>query len=145
MGASGLGPTVLAITWSEFAAGTVLMALRIYTNGFILRRWNPDFWWAFVSYVSMYLCFQPLSNVADLRDSLIDLSHNRCRRWNWRQFLSRDSLIASWSSIPTLSVGIHDLLHPRHRLREDGSHSIHLAARRNQAERETHSVLLRGQ
>ena len=41
MGASGLGPTVLAVTWSEFAAGTVLMALRIYTNGFILRRWNP--------------------------------------------------------------------------------------------------------
>jgi hypothetical protein len=57
MGASGLGPTVLAVTWSEFAAGTVLMALRIYTNGFILRRWNPDFWWAFVSYVSIYLCF----------------------------------------------------------------------------------------
>ena len=78
MGASGLGPTVLAVTWSEFAAGTVLMALRIYTNGFILRRWNPDFWWAFVSYVSMYPCFQPLSNVPDLRDSLIDLSHHRC-------------------------------------------------------------------
>lgn len=48
---SGLGPTVLAVTWSEFAAGTVLMVLRIYTNGFIIRRWNPDFWWAFASYV----------------------------------------------------------------------------------------------
>ncbi|KAE8448820.1 hypothetical protein EG329_008822 [Mollisiaceae sp. DMI_Dod_QoI] len=51
MVASGLGPTALAVTWSEFAAGTVLMALRIYTNGFIIRRWNPDFWWAFVSYI----------------------------------------------------------------------------------------------
>ncbi len=77
MVASGLGPTVLVVTWSESAAGTVLMALRIYTNGFIIRRWNPDFWWAFVSYVSMNLCFQPLFNVADLRDFLIDLSYYR--------------------------------------------------------------------
>jgi len=57
MVALGLGPTALAVTWSEFAAGTVLMALRIYTNGFIIRRWNPDFWWAFASYVSMFFCF----------------------------------------------------------------------------------------
>lgn len=55
MVASGLGPTVLAVTWSEFAAGTVLMALRVYTNGFIIRRWNPDFWWGFVSYICCIL------------------------------------------------------------------------------------------
>ncbi|PMD64508.1 uncharacterized protein K444DRAFT_660403 [Hyaloscypha bicolor E] len=55
MVASGLGPTALAVTWSEFAAGTALMALRIYTNGFIIRRWNPDFWWAFSSYVCAIL------------------------------------------------------------------------------------------
>lgn len=95
MVASGLGPTVLAVTWSEFAAGTVLMALRIYTNGFIIRRWNPDFWWAFASYVSISFCLQPVPNVADLRDSLIGLPHHLCRLWNWRAFLSRDPLIES--------------------------------------------------
>ena len=88
---------------------------------------------------------QPVPNVADLRDSLIGLPHHLRRLWNWRPFLSRDSLIESRSSIPTLPIDIHDLLHPRHRLREDGSHSIHPPTRRNQAERETHSVLLRGQ
>ena len=95
MVASGLGPTALAVTWLEFAAGTVLMALRIYTNSFIIRRWNPDFWWSLVSYVSMSFCFQPLPNVTDLRNSLIGLPHHLCRPWNWRPFLSRDSLIES--------------------------------------------------
>lgn len=57
MVALGLGPAALAVTWSEFAAGTVLMALRIYTNGFIIRCWNLDFWWAFASYVSISFRF----------------------------------------------------------------------------------------
>lgn len=48
---AGLGPTVLAVSWAEFAAGTVLMLMRIYTNGFIIRRWSADFWWALVAYV----------------------------------------------------------------------------------------------
>ena len=117
MVASGLGPTALAVTWSEFAAGTVLMALRIYTNGFIIRRWNPDFWWAFASYVSMSFCLQPVPNVADLRDSLIGLPHYLCQLWNWRPFLTRDSLIESRSAIPALPIDIHNLLHPRHCLR----------------------------
>ncbi|KAE8450523.1 hypothetical protein EG329_006254 [Mollisiaceae sp. DMI_Dod_QoI] len=47
----GLGPAALAVTWSEFAAGTVLMAMRIYTNAFIIRRWSSDFWWALVTYI----------------------------------------------------------------------------------------------
>ncbi len=93
MVASGLGPTALAVTWSEFAAGTVLMALRIYTNGFIIRRWNPDFWWASVSYVSMSSCLQAVSNLADLRDSLIDLPHYRRQLWRWRTLLAHDLLI----------------------------------------------------
>ena len=92
---SGLGPAALAVTWSEFAAGTAFMALRIYTNGFIIRRWNPDFWWAFASYVSMFFCLQPVPNVTDLRDSLIDLPHNLCQLWNWHPFLSGNSLIES--------------------------------------------------
>jgi hypothetical protein len=95
MVASGLGPAALAVTWSEFAAGTVLMALRIYTNGFIIRRWNPDFWWGFASYVSMSSCRQLVPNVADLRDSLIGLPHHLCQLWNWRPFLSRNSHIES--------------------------------------------------
>ncbi|CZR62197.1 uncharacterized protein PAC_12094 [Phialocephala subalpina] len=32
-----LGPAVIAATWSENAAGTVLMGMRIYTNAFIIR------------------------------------------------------------------------------------------------------------
>ena len=52
MGATGLGPAIIAVTWSEFGAGTALMALRIYTNGFLIRRWSADFWWAVLSFVS---------------------------------------------------------------------------------------------
>ncbi|KAI9730960.1 MAG: hypothetical protein M1818_008035 [Claussenomyces sp. TS43310] len=47
----GLGTTVLAVTWSEFAVGTILFLMRIYTNGFITRRWKPDFLWAAITYV----------------------------------------------------------------------------------------------
>ncbi|KAG0645989.1 hypothetical protein D0Z07_7935 [Hyphodiscus hymeniophilus] len=47
----GLGPTVLATTWAECAASTALMVMRVYTNGFITKRWKADFWFATVTYV----------------------------------------------------------------------------------------------
>jgi hypothetical protein len=48
----GIGPAVLATAWSEFTVGTILMGMRVYTNGFIIRRWSSDFWWALATYVS---------------------------------------------------------------------------------------------
>jgi hypothetical protein len=51
----GLRPTVLGTAWAERAAGTALFAMRIYTNGFITKRWKADFWWALITYVRDFL------------------------------------------------------------------------------------------
>jgi hypothetical protein len=47
----GLGPTVYAVSWTEFGVVTALFAARLYVNAFILRRFRADFWWATVTYV----------------------------------------------------------------------------------------------
>ncbi|KUJ10332.1 uncharacterized protein LY89DRAFT_723577 [Mollisia scopiformis] len=72
---SGLGPAVLATTWSEFAAGTVLMSMRIYVNAFIIRRWSADFWWALITYICSVLAtiFLTISVEFGLGSHLTDL------------------------------------------------------------------------
>jgi hypothetical protein len=52
---TGLGPELLAVTWTEFAVGTILMVMRVYTNTFMVRRWSADFWWALATYVSIFV------------------------------------------------------------------------------------------
>jgi hypothetical protein len=57
-----LGPTVLAVSWTEFGVVTVLFAARIYVNAHILKRFRADFWWATVTYVHLFLPVYNLSN-----------------------------------------------------------------------------------
>jgi hypothetical protein len=47
----GLGPTLLAVSWTEFAVVSVLFGARFYVNAVILQRFKADFWWATVTYV----------------------------------------------------------------------------------------------
>jgi len=47
-----LGTVSLAVMWSEFAIGTTVFLMRVYTNAVIQRRWKADFWWALVTYIS---------------------------------------------------------------------------------------------
>jgi hypothetical protein len=49
---SSLGATALAVTWAECGLGTIAFALRVYTNGWITKRWKSDFWWCLTTYVS---------------------------------------------------------------------------------------------
>ena len=50
---STLRPTTLAVTWAECGLGTVAFVLRVYTNGWITKRWKADFWWCLTTYVSV--------------------------------------------------------------------------------------------
>lgn len=140
---SGLGPTVLAVTWSDFAAGSVLMVLRIYTNGFIIRRWNPDFWWASASYVSVenvcpHLSF---SDLVDLCGSLLSLPHYRCLQWHRVSFLPGFRL-ESRTPLTAVPIDLHNMFHPCHCFWQNGSHSIYPATGRDEPNSEIHFVFL---
>lgn len=53
----GLGPTLLAVSWTEFVVVSILFAARFYVNAVILQRFKADFWWATLTYVRLhFLC-----------------------------------------------------------------------------------------
>lgn len=72
----GLGPTVYAVSWTEFGVVSVLFAARCYVNVFILQRFRADFFWATATYVRP--SFQVyLANPTDMNNFLrsLQLSH----------------------------------------------------------------------
>ena len=51
----GRGLLIVGVTWAEASLAIILMALRTYSNGFILNSFRWDYWWATVTLVG---CFQ---------------------------------------------------------------------------------------
>ncbi|KAL8705631.1 MAG: hypothetical protein Q9201_001268 [Fulgogasparrea decipioides] len=48
----GRGPLIMAVTWTEAAVALTLVAARTYTNGFILRSFEWDYWWALITLIA---------------------------------------------------------------------------------------------
>lgn len=51
----GKGRLVLNIVLSEFVMGSIMIALRIFTNTIILKSWKTSFWLALAAYVGYFL------------------------------------------------------------------------------------------
>lgn len=107
-----LGPTVIAVSWTEFGVVSGLFAGRVYVNAAILRRFRADFWWA----TSTYVCLTLSVSYAIIPDANISLGHcHHCPSFprplstlgprRHTPFSDR----APDHKEPTLSVGIHHL------------------------------------
>ncbi|KAL8870791.1 MAG: hypothetical protein Q9174_003244 [Haloplaca sp. 1 TL-2023] len=48
----GRGPLILAVTWTEAVVALILMGARTYTNGFIVRSFKWDYWWALITLIT---------------------------------------------------------------------------------------------
>ena len=47
----GQGITIIAVTWTEAGLTILVMALRTYTNGFVIHSFKWDYFWALVTLV----------------------------------------------------------------------------------------------
>lgn len=48
----------MAVTWTQAGIALALMAARTYTNGFLLRSFRWDYWWALITLVGSQDCVQ---------------------------------------------------------------------------------------
>lgn len=54
----GRGPLIMAVTWTQAGIALTLMAARTYTNGFLLKSFKWDYWWALITLVGLHDCIQ---------------------------------------------------------------------------------------
>lgn len=47
----GRGSLILGVTWAEALVAMILMVARTYTNGFLIRSFKWDYWWALFTLV----------------------------------------------------------------------------------------------
>ena len=47
----GRGPLIMSVSWTQASLALLLMLLRTYTNAFIVKSFNWDYFWAMASLV----------------------------------------------------------------------------------------------
>lgn len=63
----------MAVTWTQAGIALTLMAARTYTNGFLIKSFKWDYWWALITLVGFndWLQSSPLTG-ADYQHGCAD-------------------------------------------------------------------------
>ncbi|KAL8727833.1 MAG: hypothetical protein Q9181_005565 [Wetmoreana brouardii] len=78
----------MAVTWAETAVALILVAARTYTNGFILRAFEWDYWWALVTLIAslvaqIMLTVAVLSGLGNHFGLLYGPQLVKALQWSW--------------------------------------------------------------